>query len=418
MSQTKPDSSQIIFKPSGIGAVASTVQNKLRESVSVKDFGAVGDGVADDTAAIQAAIAISKKISFPTGIYVIKSQISLASIDGLCVIGDGIGLSKISKQFNGDLFLINNSQNFKISEMEIIGNYGTYTGRCAVFQGTSHFPILENIVTSGFSGSHVEFNGDSGFGALVLNHTARLGSGQTSCTGISLSSSDTGYSVRKFVGLNYSGPIDLSSGCNNVFISSSQFTTVITSNLCGHLFITGCRWGNAGIPVTIHGDTHVIGCSFAQSITLDSSFDASFIGNHQDGGTFPYLTNNSPGCHVFHNTPDGVMFVNKAKFDYQKSGEIEVVNSNSIGDTNYTYVFGASPAIVFFSTNLTQNRTITLPTTGGRTGVKVRFVRNGGDSGGTWNIAIGATSKALLANTWADVLFNGSYWVVIGYGTL
>ena len=42
---------------SGTGAVSRAVQDILRESVSVKGFGAVGDGVTDDTAAFTAAMA-------------------------------------------------------------------------------------------------------------------------------------------------------------------------------------------------------------------------------------------------------------------------------------------------------------------------------------------------------------------------
>jgi hypothetical protein len=78
------------FTQSGTGAIRRTVENKLKDTVSVKDFGAVGDGVADDTAAIQAAItALSTNsyekasgLFFPSGIYRITSTITVLEAQG------------------------------------------------------------------------------------------------------------------------------------------------------------------------------------------------------------------------------------------------------------------------------------------------------------------------------------------------
>lgn len=83
-------SSYVEYTPAGTGAVATTAQAKLRESVSVLDFGAVGDSNGttgngtDDTAAIQAAVdyanANGRSVFIPSGIYRVTAPIDFTGI--------------------------------------------------------------------------------------------------------------------------------------------------------------------------------------------------------------------------------------------------------------------------------------------------------------------------------------------------
>ena len=118
-------SANVAYNQGGTGAVTTNVQSKLRETVSVKDFGAVGDGVADDTAAIQAALNVGGVIFVPKGTYnftqvtmsvantelnigsgaTIKPTIALqkaiiVTADNCAITGNGVILSPAT--FNGD----------------------------------------------------------------------------------------------------------------------------------------------------------------------------------------------------------------------------------------------------------------------------------------------------------------------------
>lgn len=73
------------------GAVNRSIYEKLKEFISVLDFGATGDGTTDDTTAIQAAIdgvPIGSVLYFPAGAYLI-TEISV--IKNISLIGEGSG---------------------------------------------------------------------------------------------------------------------------------------------------------------------------------------------------------------------------------------------------------------------------------------------------------------------------------------
>jgi hypothetical protein len=89
----------------------------LAQYVSVKDFGAVGNGVADDTAAIQAALDTGQSLYFPAGVYLVDPLTIPYSARGAVYTGAGFfhysdaqqTVIKARTASQAHLFLIGNS---------------------------------------------------------------------------------------------------------------------------------------------------------------------------------------------------------------------------------------------------------------------------------------------------------------------
>lgn len=77
--QTDPDkgSALIGFLRDAAGAEGRTVHSKLSDTVSLRDFGAVGDGVTNDRQALVAAFADSSLVEIPAGVYRISTNTTL-----------------------------------------------------------------------------------------------------------------------------------------------------------------------------------------------------------------------------------------------------------------------------------------------------------------------------------------------------
>jgi hypothetical protein len=129
------DSSNVSYNQGGAGAVNTSVQAKLQESVSVKDFGATGDGVTDDTAAIQAAITYldtlgGGTIHVPRGEYIISSTLDFRTASPANTGWRLIGENREDCIFSTsqDIVLISHAEEFHIEHMTLQQTGTTKTG--------------------------------------------------------------------------------------------------------------------------------------------------------------------------------------------------------------------------------------------------------------------------------------------------
>lgn len=112
---------------------------KLNETVSVKDFGATGDGTTDDTTAIINALATGKSILFPAGTYMTTGGHRL-STNKQFLIGNG---AVIIKRLSGVSYLLDTTQGAQVGIENITFDGNALGGSLIIWRG--HYSSLNNV---------------------------------------------------------------------------------------------------------------------------------------------------------------------------------------------------------------------------------------------------------------------------------
>lgn len=279
---------------------------------------------------------------------------------------------------------------------EVVGgtyndNAGSTYGGLYLGNGSS-FNILSGVVATGNTGAGLRLSAGSGFenfGNKVLGAQFRgnVANGITAtwCPNLELigvdSSDNTGRGLSngnadhlKILGGNYSDNTS-----HGLFIQSG-YTKTLGANVRDN--------GGVGYYVTTGG-------------SADSS--NNFIGQ---------------GSHVENNTGgDFDLHFNLARTDDTVTGSPIAMVEADAGDADYTYNL-TKPRTIIWSTPISALRSTVLGTTNARTTDRVRVVRAASCTG-AFNLNVGTGPlKALTVGQWCDVQWDGTAWVLTGFGSL
>lgn len=282
------------------GGPPRSLLGKLRDSVSVKDFGAAGDGVSDDSSAVSAAISAASFVFFPPGVYVLEDVEVQA---GRVIFSDGGATLRLKQQ---------PSLSFK-PVFRVVG--GDVTFRNLSFDGNR-----ANQPANGFSDSW---------------NTGGNGTGKSNRAGIYMD--------------NAEGTVG-----NGLAVDSCKFTgfyaASVASRNVSNVCITGCSFADTNLEpcfITRSGGSdnsgvQVLGCRFSGigagsalvqgNCIVVSGYTGVVISNNRAGGferTFAKLESCS-GVSICGNYIENNTFGNFPAIQFSGSGAGLLVHGNVI----------------------------------------------------------------------------------------
>ena len=258
----------------GTAQFSRTVQAKFQEFVSVKDFGAVGNGTTDDTIAVQAALSSGAKAVYaPYGTYLCSS---LSVPSNITFFGDGTNstIFKVKNNTNTDLFVIDNKSYVLFKNFRVEGNSDNQTaGNSFIVKNGSNNISFENIVVNDYY--------DWGFCFFVCNNIKA-----TNCGATNGKAGANGESVRGgfLLGSYYVGAADKVMLTNCYVECSNIYVDGFMSEYGSAHQIIGCRTAVAYTGFKIKGNSVIVEGCYATGGTQGyqtqiNAVNLTFVGN-------------------------------------------------------------------------------------------------------------------------------------------
>jgi hypothetical protein len=238
------DAQDVTYKLPAVDSVFTNVEAKLSEIVSVKDFGAVGDGATDDTDKIQAAINYVAAIPFSGGtvtfssggVYRFTNLVFPASTSGNTnggIILQGNGCTLVKTTASGVGILVQGAaggstlrrQNSKITNIKFAVSIAQTSGDYIQILNSDH-TVLDSIsIESAYRAITVVDSFDTKLSHLYIRNSQNIDVYLYGSTG--LSTIETYISNSTFEGvsgnLTKTGLL-IESGTSGVYVSNADFT--------------------------------------------------------------------------------------------------------------------------------------------------------------------------------------------------
>jgi hypothetical protein len=271
--------------------------SELGPWINVKQFGAKGDGIADDTLSLQSAIEFGSKrhriVFFPEGTYRIKSKLKMGP--NVTLQGEGVGFGSqirpvktVALSFDGNDFPKNNGFTFQNRIIGLMINMADAKGFEAITMHAAYTVKLEDVAITYAEGDGIRIADSTN---IILQNIRVEGLSNGTGTGVIISHSEVeiyNIDLEGFLngmtishadgGVHLFGGYMERHGAYGILFSESSYNSVIG--------VTIAAPNSGGIPIGFRGSP---GFPSTQNTIISSSLS---IGNSAPG-TLIYLDENS-----------------------------------------------------------------------------------------------------------------------------